>query len=205
MVKTLKKGFLAIVLAFVALFALASCVIGGGTTPDQPDQPENDPTKEAQTALNDFTANVTFGNTDAVTTSFNLPIAGKKGGFNIPITWTSSNDDIITVVDLMENGAPSTYYKQAKVTRPALDDPRVVDGKVKVKTGEYESENYYILNGNYVIISEDNKFDDQDVKVKLNSMYSLDHGTELVNNIGMYMAIGIGALALVLILLPNRR
>jgi hypothetical protein len=116
MVKTLRKGFLAVVLAVAALFTLASCVLGG-TTPT----PTPDPTQDAQTALNDFTANVTFGNTDAVTTSFNLPIAGKKGGFNIPISWSSSNEEVIAIADLMENGAPSTYYKQAKVTRPAFD------------------------------------------------------------------------------------
>ena len=116
MVKTLRKGFLALVLAVAALFTLASCVLGGGTT-----TPETDPTKDAQTALNEFTANVTFANAEAVTTSFNLPIAGKKSGFNIPISWTSSDDAVIAVVDLMENGAPSAYYKQAKVTRPAFD------------------------------------------------------------------------------------
>ena len=79
------------------------------------------------------------------------------------------------------------------------------NGKVKVKTGKDEREHYYKLDGNYVVISEDNKFDDQDMKVKLNSMYSLDYGTELINNVGMYMAIGIGALAVILILLPNKR
>ena len=99
-----------------ALFALASCVLPTPTPTPTPDK-----TQEAQTALNEFTANVTFGNTDAVTTSFNLPISGKKGGFNIPITWTSSNEEVISIVDLMENGAPSAYYKQAKVTRPAFD------------------------------------------------------------------------------------
>ena len=115
MFKTLRKGFLAVVLAVVALFTLASCVIGGTQ------QPTEDPTNKAQAALNEFTANVTFANAEAVTTSFNLPIAGKKGGFDIPISWTSSNEEVIAVVDLMENGAPSTYYKQAKVTRPAFD------------------------------------------------------------------------------------
>ena len=109
MVKTLRKSFLAIVLAVVALFAFASC--GGDKT---------DPTKDAQKALDEFTANVTFAETE-VTTSFNLPAAGKKGGYNIPIEWTSSNTDVIAVVDLMENGAASTNYKQAKVTRPAFD------------------------------------------------------------------------------------
>ena len=117
MVKTLRKLFLAVVLAVVSLFALASCVLPGTGT----QTPTTDPTKDAQTALNEFTANVTFANAEAVTTSFNLPIAGKKSGFNIPISWTSSNEAVIAVVDLMENGAPSTYYKQAKVTRPAFD------------------------------------------------------------------------------------
>ena len=113
MVKTFKKGLLAVVLAFVALFALASCVL--------PQQPTTDPTKDAQTALDTFTGKVTFANSEAVTTSFNLPISGKQSEFNIPISWTSSNEEVIAVVDLMENGAASTYYKQAKVTRPAFD------------------------------------------------------------------------------------
>lgn len=107
--KTLRKSFLAIVLAVVALFTFASC-----------GEEKTDPTKDAQKALDEFTANVTFAEAE-VTTSFNLPAAGKKGGYTIPIEWTSSNTDVIAVVDLMENGAASTNYKQAKVTRPAFD------------------------------------------------------------------------------------
>ena len=89
MVKTFKKGLLAVVLAFVALFALASCVL--------PQQPTTDPTKDAQTALDTFTGKVTFANSEAVTTSFNLPISGKQSEFNIPISWTSSNEEVIAV------------------------------------------------------------------------------------------------------------
>ncbi len=118
MLKTIKKSLLAVVLTFAALFTLASCNIfgnsgnGSGTT-------TTDPTLDAQTALNEFTAQVTFADMSAVTSDFNLVISGKKNSYTIPITWTSSNSDVIAIADLMENGVASTYYKQAKVTRPA--------------------------------------------------------------------------------------
>lgn len=79
------------------------------------------------------------------------------------------------------------------------------DGKVKIKTGELENSQYYKIEGNKIIISEDKTFDKNDVKVKLDSMYEMNFGTDLRNDIGMYMAIGVGALAVVLILLPSKR
>ncbi len=112
MLKTIKKSFLAVVLTVVALFALASCTIFGPST-------GTGNTADPQTALNEFTNKVSFANMNEVTTSFNLAIAGKNSGYNIPIVWTTDNAAVINVVDLIENGAVSTYYKQAKVTRPA--------------------------------------------------------------------------------------
>ncbi len=84
------------------------------------------------------------------------------------------------------------------------------NGKVKIKMAESESEQNYKLSGNYVIISEDEAFDDKDLKIKLNSIYNFAMNEGIVdinmqNDIGMYMAIGIGAFAIILILLPNRR
>ena len=115
MLKTIKKSFLAVVLAVATLFALTSCVITGGG------QTTTDPTLDAQAALSEFTEQVTFANTAEVTTSFNLPAAGKKGSYQIPITWTSNNEAVIAVTDLVEGGTTSTTHKKASVTRPAFD------------------------------------------------------------------------------------
>lgn len=84
------------------------------------------------------------------------------------------------------------------------------DGKVKTKIGDVKQTQYYKLNGNEIIISDDKTFDDSDVKIKLDSMYQFSLangglGVEMQNDIGMYMAIGVGALAVVFILLPSRR
>ena len=114
MLKTIKKSFLAVVLAVATLFALTSCVITGGG------QTTTDPTLDAQAALSEFTEQVTFANTAEVTTSFNLPAAGKKGNYQIPITWTSNNEAVIAVTDLVEGGTTSTTHKKASVTRPAV-------------------------------------------------------------------------------------
>ena len=115
MLKTIKKSFLAVVLAVATLFALTSCVITGGG------QTTTDPTLDAQAALSEFTEQVTFANTAEVTTSFNLPAAGKKGSYQIPITWTSSNEAVIAITDLVEGGTTSATHKKASVTRPAFD------------------------------------------------------------------------------------
>ena len=115
MLKTIKKSFLAVVLAVATLFALTSCVITGGG------QTTTDPTLDAQAALSEFTEQVTFANTAEVTTSFNLPAAGKKGNYQIPITWTSSNEAVIAITDLVEGGTTSATHKKASVTRPAFD------------------------------------------------------------------------------------
>ena len=84
------------------------------------------------------------------------------------------------------------------------------DGKVKTKIGEYEQEEYYKIDGSSIIISEDKTFDDNDTEIRLNSVYqyTLEDGSltlDVQNDIGMYMAIGIGVFAVILILLPNRR
>ena len=114
MLKTIKKSFLAVVLAVVTLLSLTSCIITGGPT-------TTDPTLDAQAALNEFTEQVTFANTAEVTTSFNLPAAGKKGNYQIPITWTSNNEAVIAVTDLVDGGQVSATHKKASVTRPAFD------------------------------------------------------------------------------------
>lgn len=84
------------------------------------------------------------------------------------------------------------------------------DGKVKTKIGDHSQEEYYKISGNSIIISSDKTFDDNDVEIKLDSMYNfaLSEGIlelEVQNNIGFYMTIGVGILAIVLIVLPNKR
>jgi len=79
------------------------------------------------------------------------------------------------------------------------------NGKVKFKQGDFEQEMYYKLDGDSVIISLDKIFDETDEKMKLNNLYEFDYITELRNDIGMYMTIGVGALMLILILWPSRR
>jgi len=78
-------------------------------------------------------------------------------------------------------------------------------GKVKIKAAEDEREYFYKMDGRTVIISEDENFDETDYSVRVNSVYEFTYGTQMVNSIGMYMAIGVGAFALILILLPNKR
>ena len=71
---------------------------------------------------------------------------------------------------------------------------------------------YYKLSGNKIIISEDETFDDADAKIKLRNLYSFDFSIlpgmsmTFTNYIGMYASIGVGVLAIVLILTaPNKR
>ena len=84
------------------------------------------------------------------------------------------------------NGEVSVYSKTT------IGDVSTEDSSVK----------YYKLDKNYVVISDDKTFDDDDQKIKLGSMYLLDN---CQNNIGMYLAIGVGALATILVLIPNKR
>ena len=77
------------------------------------------------------------------------------------------------------------------------------DGKVKIKLAELESESFYKLKGNKIVISEDDKFEDSDMELKLASMYSIGNYT---NKIGMFSTIGLGVLALVLIItIPSKK
>ena len=103
MIKVIKRSFF-FMMVLVAMFTLASC--------------NGEAKKAAQAALDEFTEQVTFANTAEVTTSFMLAARGKKGEYNIPISWESSNPDVIKVADLIENGEVSTTFKNAKVTRP---------------------------------------------------------------------------------------
>jgi len=83
-------------------------------------------------------------------------------------------------------------------------------GKATVKVGENETEYNYKLKGNKIILSEDEEFDDSDLEIEMNSFYELDGtldslGKDMVNSIAMWITIGVGALSLLLIVLPSRK
>ena len=62
---------------------------------------------------------------------------------------------------------------------------------------------YYKLKGNEVLLSVDENFDDYDISISINSLYNIDNG--YFNQVGYYVAIGVGILALVLIITIPRR
>lgn len=63
---------------------------------------------------------------------------------------------------------------------------------------------YYKLKGNEVWLSVDENFDDDyDISISINSLYNIDNG--YFNQVGYYVAIGVGILALVLIITIPRR
>lgn len=73
-------------------------------------------------------------------------------------------------------------------------------GKVKISSGESSEEMFYKLKGNTVILSEDETFDDSDTKLNISNMYSIGLlGENAVNQMGMWSAIGVGVLALLLV------
>ena len=90
----------------------------------------------------------------------------------------------------------------SKVERTMTFDTK---GKVKIKTADDEREHYYKMDGRTVIISEDETFNEDDYSVRLNSIYEFNYENQMVNNIGLYMTIGVGALMFLLIVLPNKR
>lgn len=63
---------------------------------------------------------------------------------------------------------------------------------------------YYKLKGNDVLLSENEDFDDDDNdSISINSLYNIDNG--YFNQVGMYVAIGVGVLALLLIITIPRK
>ena len=78
----------------------------------------------------------------------------------------------------------------------------IEDGKKEVS--------YYKLKGREIIISDDKTFDESDEVVKINNLYELNRdyvltSVTLKNNIAMYITIGVGVLAVIMILTaPNR-
>ena len=76
--------------------------------------------------------------------------------------------------------------------------------KVTITEGKIEQVYYYKVSGGEIVLSEDTNFtEDDNFKLQLNSMYEIGYGEKATNEIGMYIAIGVGALAVILVLLPN--
>ena len=73
-----------------------------------------------------------------------------------------------------------------------------LDGKVTRKIGELEEKSYYKVKGNKIYFSNDNEFDFEDDIYSIISSISRIGG--YTNKIGNYMSIGVGALALVLVI-----
>jgi len=86
------------------------------------------------------------------------------------------------------------------------------DGTVTYSDADLEDEQIfnYKLKGNKIIVSEDETFDDSDMEIKLKNIYEFDtqgllESKTYKNNIGMYVSIGVGALAIIMILTaPNK-
>ncbi len=70
------------------------------------------------------------------------------------------------------------------------------NGKVEIELNNIKTEQYYKLKGNKIIISEDKTFNDEDVSYTISSIYKIGEAT---NQIGQFVAIGIGVMALVLV------
>ena len=70
---------------------------------------------------------------------------------------------------------------------------------------ESETISYYKLSGDKVIISSDKNFEGDVFELKIKNLYELEGEVVVKNNIAMYSTIGVGALAVVLVLItPNR-
>ena len=82
------------------------------------------------------------------------------------------------------------------------------DGTMVDEEGEIIS--YYKLKGNKIIISADETIDEYDLEVSLKNMYEFEmpillDAVEFKNDIGMYISIGVGALAIIMVLTaPNK-
>lgn len=77
------------------------------------------------------------------------------------------------------------------------------NGRVNISVNDAEQQYYYKLKGNEIIISDDKTFNDEDSKLAISSIYKIGN---MVNQIGQFVAIGIGVMALVLVLtIPSKK
>ena len=78
--------------------------------------------------------------------------------------------------------------------------------KVTITEGKIEQVYYYKVDGDEIILSDVTNFtEDDNFKLQLDSMYEIGYGEKARNDIGMYIAIGVGVLAVVLVLLPSKK
>ncbi len=75
-------------------------------------------------------------------------------------------------------------------------------GNAVIKNGDVETEYKYKLKGDEIILSLDEEFDDNDLKIQISSMYKLNGA---INSIGMWITIGVGVLAFVLVITIPRK
>ena len=90
----------------------------------------------------------------------------------------------------------------------AADGTMQIEIKNKEKQDSQENQGkidaFYKLKGNKVIISLDEKFDDNDLTLQINSFYNLQGGFQNIS--AMVIAGGVGLLALILIVtIPRKR
>ena len=77
------------------------------------------------------------------------------------------------------------------------------NGTVTISVEDVETKMYYKLKGNDVILSDDKTFDENDLKLEIKSLYNVGNAT---NQIGQFVAIGVGIMAVVLVCtIPNQK
>ena len=92
------------------------------------------------------------------------------------------------------------YTYQSEGVREEVAVQFHMNGTITIK--DSEEVNYYKLKGNKVIISVDETFDNNDLTVTLKNMYEFEMpilGVNLRNNVGILVSIGVGALAILLV------
>lgn len=77
-------------------------------------------------------------------------------------------------------------------------------GKATMKVGDITTEYNYKLKGDTIILSLDDEYGNaDDSEIKISNMYTLGNA---INSIGLYSTIGVGILALVLVVtIPRKR
>ena len=102
---------------------------------------------------------------------------------------------------------PFGEYTSVQITSENPDDKITITykfdmNKVVRKKNDVEEVFYYRLDKNEIILSEDTNFtEDDNTRIQIDSIYELhDGGVKVENKIGMYIAIGIGVIDLLMIL-----
>lgn len=98
------------------------------------------------------------------------------------------------------------YSKTYELAGVSIEETYKFDfhGKCVHSLGELTTEYHYKLSGNDVILSVNDTFgDEDDSTISINSMYNVGNG--FFNQVGMYVAIGVGVAALLLIVTIPRK